>query len=212
MNDAGDGDSTPGVAPTRWATVHGEDHSRWYVDRFRRMAAEGADLEGEARLLDAVVGRGSRILDGGCGGGRVGAALSARGHHVVGVDADPLLIEAAREDHPQVRWLVMDLTALDPGELRLSEDGAFDAAIVPGNVLPYAAEGTQGQILRQLGGVVRSDGVVVVGFGAGRGYWVDEWEPDVASSGLVEEQRFATWDLRPWRRDSDFLVSVLRVQ
>ncbi|MGN6090395.1 MAG: methyltransferase domain-containing protein, partial [Actinomycetales bacterium] len=106
MNDAGDGDSTPGVAPTRWATVHGEDHSRWYVDRFRRMAAEGADLEGETRLLDAVVGRGSRILDGGCGGGRVGAALSARGHHVVGVDADPLLIEAAVADHPGPTWLV----------------------------------------------------------------------------------------------------------
>src|SRR5680860_1128367 len=61
-------------------------HSAWYVERFRTMAAAGDDLAGEARLIDAMVPRGSRILDAGCGPGRVGAVLARLGHDVVGVD------------------------------------------------------------------------------------------------------------------------------
>ena len=107
--------------PTRWATDTGPEHSQWYIDRFRRLAAEGADLAGEARLVDTLVAPGSRILDAGCGTGRVGAALAARGHTVVGVDADPALVEAARADHPGPHWLVADLAELDlPGPARRS--------------------------------------------------------------------------------------------
>jgi hypothetical protein len=35
-------------------TADDAGHSQWYIERFRRMAAEGADLAGEARLMDAV--------------------------------------------------------------------------------------------------------------------------------------------------------------
>ena len=41
--------------PTRWVTDTKAGHSEWYVERFRRMAAEGADLGGEARLIDAML-------------------------------------------------------------------------------------------------------------------------------------------------------------
>jgi hypothetical protein len=47
-------------------------HSLWYIDRFRSLADAGADLAGEARFVDAMAGRRSRILDAGCGPGRVG--------------------------------------------------------------------------------------------------------------------------------------------
>ena len=43
------------------------------------MAAEGTDLAGEARFLDTLLDRGSRVLDAGCGTGRVSAALHERG-------------------------------------------------------------------------------------------------------------------------------------
>ncbi|MHB8186867.1 MAG: hypothetical protein ACYDDU_12460 [Dermatophilaceae bacterium] len=65
---------------TRWVTAHDAGHAQWYIERFRRMAAEGVDLSGEARLLDAMLTRRSRVLDAGCGPGRVGAELAARGH------------------------------------------------------------------------------------------------------------------------------------
>ena len=73
-------------------------HSQWYIERFRALARSGEDIVGEARLIDAMAPRGARILDAGCGPGRVGGYLAAVGHDVVGVDVDPELIEAARQD------------------------------------------------------------------------------------------------------------------
>ena len=93
------------------------EHSHWYVQRFRAMAAAGDDLHGEARLVDAMVPRESRILDAGCGTGRTGARLAELGHQVVGVDVDPVLIAAAQEDFPGPTWLVEDLAELDLASL-----------------------------------------------------------------------------------------------
>ncbi|MEV6370703.1 class I SAM-dependent methyltransferase [Micromonospora musae] len=194
--------------PTRWVTDTGPEHSQWYIDRFRRLAAEGADLTGEARLVDALVTPGSRILDAGSGTGRVGAALAARGHTVVGVDADPALVEAAQADHPGPRWLVGDLAELDlPAR---GETAPFDAAVLVGNVLTFVAPGTEREVLRRIAAHLRPDGVLAVGFGTGRGYPLADFDGDAVAAGLRLEQRFATWDLRPWRDDADFAVTLLR--
>ncbi|TDC38964.1 class I SAM-dependent methyltransferase [Micromonospora sp. 15K316] len=194
--------------PTRWETDTGPEHSQWYIDRFRRLAAEGADLTGEARLVDALVTPGSRILDAGSGTGRVGAALAARGHTVVGVDADPALVEAARADHPGPRWLVGDLAELDlPAH---GEAEPFDAAVLVGNVLTFVAPGTEQEVLRRVAGHLRPDGVLAVGFGTGRGYPLPDFDADAVAAGLRLEHRFATFDLRPWRDDADFAVTLLR--
>jgi 2-polyprenyl-3-methyl-5-hydroxy-6-metoxy-1,4-benzoquinol methylase len=99
--------------PTRWATEPPENHSQWLIDRFRRLAAEGADLGGEARFVDAVIAPAASVLDAGCGTGRVGALLHAAGHPVVGVDADKLLIAAARSEYPSIEWIVDDLSELN---------------------------------------------------------------------------------------------------
>ncbi|MFG1677441.1 class I SAM-dependent methyltransferase [Micromonospora sp. NPDC049282] len=194
--------------PTRWVTDTEPGHSQWYVDRFRRLAAEGADLAGEARLVDALVPPGARILDAGCGTGRVAAALAGRGHAVVGVDADPTLVEAARADHPGPRFLVADLAELDlPGQ---GEAEPFDAAVVAGNVMTFVAPGTERAVLARIAAHVRPDGAVVVGFGTDRGYPVAELDADAVAAGLRLEHRFATWDLRPWHDGAEFAVTVLR--
>ncbi|RKR92032.1 methyltransferase family protein [Micromonospora pisi] len=194
--------------PTRWVTDTKPGHSQWYIDRFRRLAAEGADLAGEARLLDAIVAPASRILDAGCGTGRVGAALAARGHHVVGVDADPALVESARADHPDLTLLVGDLAELDLPSA--GEPEPFDAVVVAGNVMTFVAPGTEEEVLRRIAAHVRPDGPVVVGFGADRGYRLEDFDQHASAVGLRREQRFATWDLRPWQEDADFAVTVLR--
>ncbi len=197
---------------TRWVTDLEPGHSQRYIDRFRQMAAEGRDLAGEARLLDAIVAPGSRILDAGCGPGRVAAALAARGHHVVGVDADPVLIEAARADHPTLTWVVGDLTDIDLADVSAGTQQAepFDAVVVAGNVMVYVAPGTEGDVLRRLAALVKPDGPVVVGFTLTRDYRLPAFDADAVAAGLVVEQRFATWDLRPWHGDADFAVTVLR--
>ncbi len=194
--------------PPRWVTDTDDGHSQWYIDRFRRMATEGVDLGGEARLLDAMVKPGSRILDAGCGPGRVGAVLHERGHHVVGVDVDPELIAAARQDHPGPQWVVADLADLDLPAAGIADP--FDAAVVAGNVLTFVAAGTEAEVLRRITAHLAPDGFVVVGFGTDRGYALTDFDRDCAAVPLVLEHRFATWDLRPWRADSAFAVSVLR--
>ena len=123
-------------------------HSTWYVERFRAMARAGEDLAGEARLVDAMVPRHARILDAGCGPGRVGGALAEAGHHVVGVDVDPVLVEAAEQDHPGPRWIVGDLAELDLPALGITEP--FDAVVCAGNVMPFLAPSTRGEVLRRL--------------------------------------------------------------
>ncbi|MFI7430044.1 class I SAM-dependent methyltransferase [Micromonospora sp. NPDC049836] len=194
--------------PTRWVTETKPGHSQWYIDRFRQLAAEGADLAGEARLLDALVAPGARILDAGTGTGRVAAALAARGHTAVGVDADPALIEAARADHPGPRFLVADLAELDLAAQ--GEPEPFDAALIAGNVMVFVAPGTEPDVLARVAAHVRPDGLVVVGFDTGRGYPLADLDAHAAAAGLRLEHRFATWDLRPWHDDADWAVTVLR--
>jgi SAM-dependent methyltransferase len=182
-------------------------HSSWYVERFRSLAAAGHDLAGEARLVDAMVGRGARILDAGCGPGRVGGELARRGHDVVGVDVDPVLVEAAIEDHPGARWLVGDLAELDLPARGVPEP--FDAIVSAGNVMPFLAASTRDEVLRRLAAHLRPDGRLVVGFGAGRGYEFSAFLADAGRAGLGPDLLLSTWDLRPWGEDSDFLVAVL---
>ena len=193
--------------PTRWVTDTGEGHSQWYIERFRTMAAEGADLAGEARLVDAMLPRGARALDGGCGPGRVGGELHRRGHTVVGVDADPELIAAAEVDHPGPHWLTADLAALDLPAM--GEPEPFDGAVLAGNVLPFVAPGTEVDVLRRVAAHVVPDGFVVVGFHVDR-LPLGRFDEQVAAAGLRVEHRFATWELKGWHDGADFAVTVLR--
>ncbi|ACQ80952.1 Methyltransferase type 12 [Beutenbergia cavernae DSM 12333] len=195
--------------PSQWEqiTAANPNHSTWYVERFRAMAAQGADLDGEARLADAMVPRGARILDAGCGPGRVGAALASRGHTVVGVDVDPVLVEAARADHPGPTWLVGDLAELDLPSRDIPEP--FDLVVCAGNVMTFLAPGSEAEVLRRFRAHLAPGGRAVVGFGAGRGYPFERFDADVGAAGLAIDVRLATWDLRPFTASGDFLVAVL---
>lgn len=196
--------------PKSWMAIVAENpgHSRWYVERFRTMAAEGHDLHGEARLIDAMVGRNARILDAGCGPGRVGGRLHELGHDVVGVDIDRVLIAAAEEDHPGPRWIVGDLATVDVRSAGV--EPGFDAIVSAGNVMTFVEPASRRAVLTNLAGMLADGGRLVVGFGAGRGYEFDDFERDAGSAGLALDLRLATWDLRPWTPASDFLVAVLR--
>ncbi len=198
------------VEQSRWAQMIAGDpgHSQRYAARFRELAAAGKDIDGEARLVDAMAPRHARILDAGCGPGRVGGALARLGHEVVGVDADPVLIAAAEADHQGPTWLLSDLAELDLPARGIAE--GFDVIVSAGNVMPYLAPGTRAEVLRRLGLHLRGRGRIVVGFGAGRDYPFGQFHADVAEAGLAVDLELATWELHPFRDDADFLVAVLR--
>jgi 2-polyprenyl-3-methyl-5-hydroxy-6-metoxy-1,4-benzoquinol methylase len=193
----------------RWLQLIAQNpgHSAWYIERFRTMAADGADLHGEARMIDAMVARGARILDAGCGTGRVGGQLARLGHAVVGVDLDPELIAAAREDHPDATWLVGDLSELDLP--KAGHPGGFDVIVSAGNVMTFLDPATRRTVLTRLAAHIGDGGRLVVGFGTDRGYPPAEFLADASDAGLREQLLLGTWDLLPYRAASDFLVAVL---
>ena len=184
------------------------DHSTWFVERFRRMAAAGEDITGEARLVDALLPRRARVLDAGCGGGRTGGYLATAGHEVVGVDVDPVLIAAAQEDHPGPTWLVGDLATMDlPAQ---GIPAGFDGIVCAGNVMPFVAPSARRAVLVRLRAHIADGGRAAIGFGAGRGYEFADFLDDAGAAGWAPDLLLAGWDLRPFTDASDFLVALLR--
>jgi SAM-dependent methyltransferase len=192
------------VEENAWLRLIAKDpgHSERYVQRFRDLAARGRDLAGEARLIDAMLPRHARVLDAGCGTGRVSGALAAAGHHVVGVDLDPRLIAEARADHPGSEWIVGDLAHLDL-------PGGFHVIVCAGNVMTFVAPSDRVEILRRFRAHLVPGGRVVIGFGAGREYAFDDFLADAKEAGLAPDHLLGTWDLHPFGPDSGFLVAVL---
>ncbi len=189
-------------------TERNPGHSDWYIQRFKTMQEQGQDIFGEARLIDAMVPRGATILDAGSGPGRLGTYLHNAGHRVTGVDIDPKLIAEAQRVCPDAQWIAADLTDLtDVVEVQDGKD--FDAIVCAGNVMTFLAESTRLPVLKNFRAVLAPEGRAVLGFGAGRGYDFAQFFVDVDAAGLRVEQKFSTWDLRPFGEDSTFLVAVL---
>jgi SAM-dependent methyltransferase len=200
----------PATEPSMWTRLTEENpqHSTAYIKRFRDLANAGQDLVGEARLVDAMLPRGARVLDAGSGTGRIGGYLADAGHHVVGVDGDPVLVAEARQEHPGARWLVGDLAQLDLPAAGIPEP--FDGIVCAGNVVTFLAPSTRREVLRRMRIHLQPHGRAAIGFGAGRGYDFDEFLTDARAAGWEPDLLLSTWDLRPFTSDADFLVALLR--
>jgi len=100
----------------------------------------------ERRAMRLVRGR---VLDAGCGAGRVALHLQDLGHEVVGVDASPLAVRACRlRGLTQVRCEALD---------RLGDDVAsFDTVVLFGN--NFGVLGTPGRTRRLLAAWARCTG------------------------------------------------------
>lgn len=198
------------VETSKWVEITraNPDHSHWYIERFRQMAAAGDDLGGEARFIDALAPRRARILDAGCGPGRVAGMLAAAGHEVVGVDVDPKLIAAAEVDAPGPRYFVADLAELDLASEGITD--GFDVIVSAGNVMTFLAPSTRRLVLERLAAHLHPEGRMAIGFGAERGYEFSDFFAYVEAVGLEVNLALSTWDIRPLRDDSNFLVAVLQ--
>ncbi|HHT13908.1 MAG TPA: class I SAM-dependent methyltransferase [Propionibacterium sp.] len=194
--------------PSKWSRIIAADpdHTRRYIQRFKDMETQGHDLAGEVRTVDAMVQRNSRILDAGCGPGRVGGRLHALGHTVVGIDVDPGLIAAAEEDYPGPTWVTGDLAEMDlPAQ---GVEANFDVVVSAGNVMGFLAPSTRVEVLRRFATHLADDGRAIIGFGAGRGYDFRDFLADCEQAGLVLQVPLSTWDLRPFTEDSTFIVAI----
>jgi SAM-dependent methyltransferase len=186
---------------SRWLEETGGGRGASYDEAFRALAASGADVHGEAALVAGLVPPGARVLDAGCGTGRVAVELARRGYDVVGVDNDASMLAVARRS-PDVRWSDADLSALEL-------DDRFDLVVAAGNVVVFLAEGTEHEVLRRLAAHLVPGGLLVSGWRTDR-MSAAEYDRLAAGAGLEPVDRWSTWDREPWRDDADWCVRVHR--
>jgi SAM-dependent methyltransferase len=192
---------------TRWQRSdkpRGQD----YDVRWQRLAASGAAVHGEADLIESLLREsgGTRVLDAGCGTGRVAVELAARGFSVVGLDVDPTMLTAAHAKAPELRWIEADL--VDAGA---QLDETFDLVALPGNVMIFVERGTERRVVDQLAALMERGGLLVAGFQLRTGrLTLDRYDELAAAAGLEPVDRWATWDRQPFS-GGDYAVSVHRL-
>jgi len=180
-----------------------------YDEQWRRMAAAGHSIHGEADLVDRLLGgpagAGGPVLDAGCGTGRVAIELARRGYETVGVDLDAAMLETARAKAPDLEWVLADLDGLNlPGR-------RFAAVVAAGNVMIFLAPGSEGRVVASLARHVAPGGLLVAGFQLGPNrIGLDHYDELAAAAGLVPAARWATWEQDPFVVGGDYAVSVHR--
>jgi SAM-dependent methyltransferase len=203
-------DAQPPRQPTRWEQMSSRGGAAGYARRFAELAASGVDTHGEATLCANLVPPGSRVLDAGCGTGRVAVHLAELGYHCVGVDTDSSMLDQARSASSDVSWVRGDLAAV------LDLPAPFDLVVAAGNVIPLLAAGTELPVLSNLASYLVPDGLLVTGFGLDPAhlpldqapFGLTEFDQWCEAAGLRLRHRFSTWDGAPWD-DGGYAVTVL---
>jgi SAM-dependent methyltransferase len=200
---------------TRWSRLSGGVGGEEYAARFAALASRGEDVHGEATFVDGLVEPGSRILDAGCGTGRVGIRLAELGHTLVGVDVDASMLAVARREAPSLAWHEGDLAHLPE---TVAADAPYDAVVLAGNVVPLLAEDTLPAVLTGLARLLRPGGLLVAGFGLDAAHLprgcpvtpLADYDAAAAASGLTPVDRFSTWQAAPFDEAAGYVVVVYR--
>ncbi|MFJ8950940.1 class I SAM-dependent methyltransferase [Streptomyces sp. NPDC102381] len=200
---------------SRWQELTGGKSGGEYAARFEALARSGKDMHGEASFCSALVPAGARVLDAGCGTGRVMIRLAELGYDCVGIDLDASMLDVARERAPQLPWFQTDLADFDPTALDIAAD--FDLVVAAGNVLPLLTPGTEATVVERLAAALRPGGLLVAGFGLDAAHLpvpptitLPEYDACCEAAGLTLVDRFATWDAAPYD-DGGYAVSVHRL-
>jgi len=100
-----------------------EARARDWITWVRKPGHDSYDRYHRDQFLPLLRPPGRRTLDVGCGEGRLTRHLAALGHRVVGIDASPTLIAAARELAPDMELQVGNASALP------FDDASFDQIV-----------------------------------------------------------------------------------
>jgi SAM-dependent methyltransferase len=199
---------------SRWEQLTGGTSGEDYAARFATLAGSGEDMHGEARFCAARVPAGARVLDAGCGTGRVMIRLAELGYDCVGVDLDASMLAVAQKKAPGLPWIRADLAGFDPAAVDIAAD--FDLVVAAGNIFPLLTAGTEAAVVSRLAAILRPDGLMVAGFGLDEAHLpvppsitLPEYDTYCTAAGLTFVGRFATWDADPYD-DGGYAVSVHR--
>lgn len=96
-----------------------------------------------------------RVLDLGCAAGAVSHFLSGLGCETIGVDAEPLAVDRARELFPELQFQLANVVRLP------FEDGAFDKAVAA-DLVEHLDDDTFRAMLRETRRVLRPGGTLSI--------------------------------------------------
>ncbi|MCY4163073.1 MAG: class I SAM-dependent methyltransferase [bacterium] len=183
----------------------GRMSGRDYDARWEQLAAQGKNPHGEADFVDSLLGGAGRVLDAGCGTGRVAVELARRGYGVVGVDVDSVMIAQAQTKAPELAWHQLDLASLHL-------DDTFDAVVMAGNVLLFAQPATEAAIVSCCAAHLVSNGVLIAGFQLRvGGYDLAQYDSHCTAAGLTLVERYSTWERHLFETEN-YAVSVHRFE
>jgi len=138
------------------------------ADSYARLLPD-ASFEAEEDLamiarFAAVLPSDARVLDAGCGTGRMQPVLRTLlpGHHATGVDLSEEMLRHARIAHPDARFDCAPLAALPYG------DGSFDGVLAWYSII-HTAPTDLDAVVTEFRRVLTDDGVALLGFQHGSG-------------------------------------------
>ena len=190
----------PTVGSTQWAQWRQAVDLDDYESRWDRMAEQGENPHGEVDFVMRFEPK--TALDAGCGFGRVGIELDARGVEIVGVDLDSDLLGRAQRRAPQLDWRNADLATVDIGR-------QFDLVVAAGNVIGFVDAADRSSAVQNCARHVASGGWLVMGNQL-KATWAtiaefDEW---CSREGLVPAGHKAGWEGELLGEDPDYVVTV----
>lgn len=173
-----------------------------YDSRWDRLEADGVSVHDEAELVCRIGGE--RIVDAGCGTGRVAVELARRGKTVIGIDNDPDMLELARGKTDDVTWILSDLASVDLY-------GRFDVVVMAGDVLNYVNPGSESQIISNLVRHLDPGGALICGASLAEPAQLTHFDNWCRAAGLLFAERYASWGGAPYDRPGHYAVSVHRL-
>lgn len=127
-----------------------------------------------ARYRDAITGR---VLDLGCGAGRILGYLVLLGADAHGIDISPQMVEHCRRRFPGADVRVGDLA-----DLRSSVEGQFDVVLMSDNLIDVFDDAQRRQVLGYTRGLLNPGGLLIFS-----SHNLDHWDQAPARSGGVND-------------------------
>jgi SAM-dependent methyltransferase len=131
---------------------------RWVLGEFVDCYATRDLRPVEARLIDChSEALGGRVLELGCGSGRLTGYLSELSPNVHGIDISPAMVAHCQSAYPRATFSVGDLR-----DLSEFDSGGYDVVFAPFNVLDVLGDTARRQVLRDIRRLLAPDGLLIM--------------------------------------------------
>ncbi|KAD3720612.1 methyltransferase domain-containing protein [Arthrobacter yangruifuii] len=180
-----------------------------YAQKMRRFMENGIDLEVDARFIDMLAARKSRILDIGCGIGSAVSALRHSGHQAYGIDPASAVLDVAADIFDAVWYRQLAVEELT-GD-RLSREGLptrYEVVSMCGNVPAFLSAEALQDAFGRVNGLLIEGGLFVVGTTVEARGGPKSQDTAAGFAGLTLLHRFSDWHLGAFDKDSGWSVSV----